>query len=120
MMRIDYRASSVSELIRFAFFRPVALIFSEGAAMDLTISPTLHSSTLDELQTLISSKFGIDKHDLAANKPLADYGLDSLALVELLFSIEDHFAIRIPEERANIDNLQQLAALVDDILKTQA
>ena len=88
--------------------------------MDLTISHALSSTTLDELQTLITSKFGIDKDDLSANKPLVDYGLDSLALVELLFSIEDHFAIRIPEERAQLDNLEQLARLVDDILQTQA
>ncbi len=88
--------------------------------MDMTVSPAMSSTTLDELRALISSKFGLDQTALSADKPLAEYGLDSLGLVELLFSIEDHFAIRIPEERANIDNLQQLAALVDDILKTQA
>lgn len=88
--------------------------------MDMTVSPAMSSTTLDELRALISSKFGLDQSALSADKPLAEYGLDSLGLVELLFSIEDHFAIRIPEERANIDNLQQLAALVDDILKTQA
>jgi acyl carrier protein len=42
-------------------------------------------------------------------------GLDSLALAEFLFAIEDHFGITMPDDDANIDTLGELALLVDKV-----
>ncbi|WP_374349855.1 acyl carrier protein [Chitinimonas sp.] len=78
------------------------------------------SSTLKQLQDLIVEKYGIAIEELAPEKGLADFGLDSLSQVELLFSVEEHFKIEIPEERAQVANLNALAALVDSILAESA
>ncbi|REN20887.1 acyl carrier protein, partial [Mycobacterium tuberculosis] len=47
-------------------------------------------------------------------------GLDSLALAEFLFAIEDHFGITMPDEDANIDTLAELAQLVDKVRAAKA
>ncbi|MDD5391264.1 MAG: acyl carrier protein [Gallionellaceae bacterium] len=78
------------------------------------------TATLETLKQLIADKFGIAPDDLDPNKPLTDFGLDSLGLIELLFDIGEHFDVNLPEDRP-INNLAELAALVDEVLagKTQ-
>ncbi len=70
-------------------------------------------STLDELKQLIHTAYGIDPETLKPDAPLADYGLDSLALAELLFSIEDHFDLDLSEAPRDVNTLTGLAALID-------
>lgn len=74
------------------------------------------SATLNQLKDLIVEKYGIAAEELQSDRPLADFGLDSLSQVELLFSVEEHFNIEIPEERAQVASLNELATLVDSIL----
>lgn len=77
-------------------------------------------SSLKELQDLIHEKFGIDPAELGPQASLRDKGFDSLALVEFLFAIEDHFKISMSDEDSNIDTLAQLADAVDAIRAKQA
>jgi acyl carrier protein len=72
-------------------------------------------TTIDQLTQLIHDKFEIEKSALQPDLPLADYGLDSLALAELLFTIEEDFDIKFPDRPENIDTLAQLAAWVDEL-----
>lgn len=76
-------------------------------------------STLDELKELIHTTFGIEVATLEPDNPLADYGLDSLALAELLFTVEEHFKITLPEHRTDVKTLAGLAGLIDE-LKSEA
>lgn len=76
-------------------------------------------SSLKELQELIHEKFGIDLAELTPEASLREKGFDSLALVECLFAIEDHFKISMRDEDSNIDTLGELAAAVDDIRAKQ-
>ena len=72
-------------------------------------------TTTDQLTRLIHDKFDIDPATLEADKPLADYGLDSLALAELLFTIEEEFDVVFPDRPENIDTLAGLAGLIDSL-----
>lgn len=72
--------------------------------------------TLDALKKLIQDTFGIDSATLVADTPLSEYGLDSLSLAELLFTIEEHFDLDFPETRQDINTLAGLAALIDELL----
>jgi len=77
-------------------------------------------SSLKELQDLIQEKFGLDAAELDPNASMREKGVDSLALVELLFAIEDHFGISMSDEDSSIDTLAELAAAVDKIREKQA
>jgi acyl carrier protein len=68
--------------------------------------------TLLALRRLITTKFGIDGDALDADASIANAGIDSLALAELLFDIEDHFGVTLPDSRDGVDSLRDLANLV--------
>jgi acyl carrier protein len=76
-------------------------------------------SSLQELQELIHKKFDIDPAALAPDASMRGSGLDSLVLVEILFAIEDHFSISLPDDDQSIDTLAELAALIDKIRAQQ-
>ena len=73
-------------------------------------------SSLPELQKLIQEKYGIDPATLDPGESMRNKGLDSLALVEFLFTVEDHFHIDMPDTDTNVDTLAGLAAIVDKVL----
>ena len=77
-------------------------------------------NTLEELKQLIRQSFDIDPATLTADGSLSDYGLDSLALGELLFSVEDHFDLTLPDTRTEIKSLESLAALIDELRAQKA
>ena len=72
-------------------------------------------TTLDDLKQLIHEVFAIDPATLDPNTPLSEYGLDSLSLVELIFSIEERFDIDLPDSGQDVSSLAALAALIDDL-----
>jgi len=76
-------------------------------------------SSLKELQDLIQEKYGIEPAALDPHASIRAAGLDSLALVEFLFSVEDRFGISLPDQNTEIDTLAELAAVVDKIRVTQ-
>ncbi len=76
-------------------------------------------SSLKELQDLIQQKYGIEPTALDPNASIRGAGLDSLALVEFLFAVEDHFHISLPDQQGELDTLTELAALVDSLRATQ-
>jgi acyl carrier protein len=77
-------------------------------------------SSLKELQDLIQDKFGLDAATLDPHASMREKGVDSLALVELLFAIEDRFGISMSDEDSGIDTLADLALAVDRIRSKQA
>jgi acyl carrier protein len=72
-------------------------------------------NTTEELKQMIHEKFDIDAATLKADEPLAEYGLDSLSLAELLFTVEEHFDVDFPDDRQEVNTLTALAALIDEL-----
>lgn len=71
------------------------------------------------------SKILVDKYNVQANAvtpeaTLADLGLDSLSLTELLFDLEDEFGVEVPDERARFQTLGEAAALVDELIAAKS
>ena len=77
-------------------------------------------SSLKELQDLIQEKYGIEPAALDPHASMRDKGFDSLALVEFVFAVEDHFKISMPDQDVNVDTLAALATVVDKALAAQA
>lgn len=77
-------------------------------------------SSLPDLQALIEEKYGLDPSALDPKASLRDRGIDSLAMVEFLFLIEDKYGISMRDEDSTIDTLAALAAAVDRRRATKA
>lgn len=72
-------------------------------------------SSLKELQDLIHEKYGLEGAALDPDTSMKETGLDSLALAEFLFAVEDHFHITLPDDDPDVDTLRKLAELVDRV-----
>jgi acyl carrier protein len=70
--------------------------------------------TLNQILALIQSAYDIDPATIDPDKPLSEFGLDSLSLAELIFSIEDHFHIVYPESKTHVQTLAELVQVVDE------
>lgn len=75
------------------------------------------SNTLEQLRRLASTELGIANDQLDVQASFAELGLDSLMLVDFMFTVEDHFHIQIEHDRAMASpTLAGLADLVDTLL----
>ena len=73
---------------------------------------------------MLAEKFKVDPARIEPATTLEELGLDSLALMEFVFAVEDRFDVRIPEERLDPRQagvtLAQLAALIDEAVAAKA
>lgn len=75
----------------------------------------MSTSTFERLVALIAQQQGIDVSTLTPETGLADAGLDSLAVAELLFSVEDTFQVDLGDVAATEipATLGEVIALID-------
>jgi acyl carrier protein len=77
-------------------------------------------SSLTELQDLIREKYQIEPAALDPHVSMREQGLDSLAVAEFLFEVEDKLGLRLPDVADPVDTLAALAELVDRVRARQA
>ena len=84
----------------------------------------MNSSTFDAISAVLIEQFQVDAASIAQQVALDQLGLDSLALMEFVFAVEDRFAVRIPEDRLDPRQagvtLEQLALLLDEAIARKA
>jgi acyl carrier protein len=73
------------------------------------------SSTLKELQDLMQEKYGLDASQVDPSTSLRASGVDSLALVEFIFDVEDRMGVTVPDDNPNMDTLAELADAIDRV-----
>ncbi|HEX6018288.1 MAG TPA: acyl carrier protein [Burkholderiaceae bacterium] len=76
-------------------------------------------SSLGELQHIIREKYNLEPAALDPHVSMREQGLDSLAVAEFLFEVEDRLRLTLPDEQ-QIDTLAGLAALIDRLRARQA
>lgn len=71
----------------------------------------------DKLKELIIERLFLDLKpaDIDTDTPLADYGVDSFLLLELIVALEEMFAIHFEQDDINADTLRSVASLRDCI-----
>ena len=78
----------------------------------------MQSSTFAAISSILVESFHVDASAVTTGTALDQLGLDSLALMEFVFAVEDRFDVRIPEDRLDPRQagvtLAQLATLIDD------
>ena len=84
----------------------------------------MNSSTFDAISSVLIDKFHLDGAVVQPESTLEQLGLDSLALMEFVFAVEDRFDVRIPEDRLDPRQagvtLEQLAVLLDEAIAAKA
>lgn len=74
--------------------------------------------TFDAISAVLAEKFKVEPARIEPATTLEQLGLDSLALMEFVFAVEDRFDVRIPEERLDPREagvtLDRLASLIDE------
>ena len=80
-------------------------------------------TTLQSVQAILNANFGLAPEVLQPEAKLEDLAIDSLAVVEVLFAIEDEFKITVPSEPAALQGQLQtvgdLVAYVDKLIDEQ-
>ena len=78
----------------------------------------MQPSTFAAVSSVLVENFHLDPALVQPQTTLDQLGLDSLALMEFVFAVEDRFEVRIPEDRLDPRQagitLAQLASLLDE------
>ena len=59
----------------------------------------MSSATFETISKILEKDFQVASADIQPDRPLVELGLDSLALMEFVFAVEDAFHLRIPEDK---------------------
>ena len=72
------------------------------------------SSVQDTIFDIIAKESGIDRAKITPEATLKDLDIQSLDAVQILFEIEDHFKITMPDRDPNFDT-ESVKGLVDAV-----
>jgi acyl carrier protein len=76
--------------------------------------------TIEIVRNFLAERIGKMEQELAPEMVLADIGVDSLMLLELLFEFEDRLGIELPKDIGTPKTVGELIGLIDDLRKTTA
>jgi acyl carrier protein len=79
----------------------------------------MENSLLLQIQAQFSEHFGIDAARLSPEAEIADLGIDSLAMIEFMFLMEDRFHVRMADSRAPLRTVADVVAEVERTLRQQ-
>jgi acyl carrier protein len=78
-------------------------------------------TTAERLRELLQRDFQLAPERLTPEARLEDLEIDSLRMIEILFSVEEAFAISVPadaaEIKARVQTFGDLAAYIDELVR---
>ena len=77
------------------------------------------SSVQETIFDIIAKESGIDRAKITPDATLKDLDIQSLDAVQILFEIEDHFKITMPDRDPNFDT-ESVKGLIDTVEKLVA
>ena len=77
------------------------------------------STTFDRLRVMLLKDYPSTPESLTLATPLEALGIDSLGLAELLFNVEDEFAITLPPQPVALPTVGDVVAYVDALVVAQ-
>lgn len=79
----------------------------------------MNTPTFNTIVGILEKDFRMSRVDIHPEAALGELGLDSLALMEFVFAVEDSFRLRIPEDRLDPREagitLQRLCEVIDSM-----
>lgn len=77
------------------------------------------TDTLDRLQAILIRDYRLDAQALTLDAPLEGLGIDSLGVAELLFNLEDEFAINIPPDPVVLPTVGDVVDFIDRLIQSR-
>lgn len=75
--------------------------------------------TAQRIRTLITRDFGIAADRLTDDVRLEDLGVDSIGVAELIFNVEDEFALKLPDLPQQLATFGDVVAYIDAAIDAQ-
>ena len=77
-------------------------------------------SILATLQEILVKDYKVPREKLTLDARLSELGLDSLALLELMFKIEDNFRVKIPgDPPTDLATVQDVCTYIEGLVEAQ-
>jgi acyl carrier protein len=77
------------------------------------------SSVQDTIFDIIAKESGIDRAKITTDSTLKDLQIESLDAIQIIFEIEDHFKVTMPDRDPNFDT-ESVKGLVEAVEKLVA
>lgn len=77
-------------------------------------------STLVSLQDILIEEFQLRREQLVPSAQLGQLGIDSLAVLEIMFKVEDRFELKIKDDIPALVTLKDVVAYIDSLLAHQS
>ena len=68
---------------------------------------------------MMVEQFDLKLEALSPDAQLESLGLDSLSVIEFMFSLEDELKIKLPDERVELKTVGDVANVIDKIVAEQ-
>jgi len=78
-----------------------------------------HSEILQRLRSVVPNKVAVDPDLLVPEARLADIGIDSFSLIELVFLAEEEFHIKIPVEGLEVKTVGDVLEVISRRLQAE-
>jgi acyl carrier protein len=76
-------------------------------------------SSLQTIQRMMVEQFDLKLEALSPDAQLESLGLDSLSVIEFMFSLEDELKIQLPDERVELKTIGDVVNVIDKIVAEQ-
>ncbi len=73
-------------------------------------------TTADRIRAMLVKDFKLDPDKLTAEARLEELGVDSLAMAELVFNIEDEFGLTVPDVATTMTTFGEVVCFIDELI----
>lgn len=77
------------------------------------------STTFEQLSAILHKDYAVAPEMLTMESTLDELGIDSLGVVELLFTVEDTFELELPSEPVPMQDVGDVVRYIDQLLAAQ-
>ena len=77
------------------------------------------TTTFEQLSAILIRDYALAPERLTPDAPLESLGIDSLGAVELLWTVEDAFKLKLPQDPVALRTLGDVVRFVDELVARQ-
>lgn len=75
--------------------------------------------SIELIRNFLNTRQGVEPAKILPETLLADLGVDSLMMLELIFEFEDQFGITLPEDLKSPRTVGEMVTLMDGLIASQ-